>query len=122
MGSWSKRNKKGGRKKEPQQVWANVQISIGSQFKALEGVDKEIIIEVEFKEAPDLFEEAENGMQHRVEREEVDAINNNIQQISKAGDLSQRHTNSLKEKRGQPNIPLQVKTRSSKERTTCNDQ
>ncbi|KAG5587094.1 hypothetical protein H5410_047528 [Solanum commersonii] len=78
--------------------------------------------ELPFKEAPNLIDESEEEIIHRMDREEEDALEYNIQQISKAEDLSPRHTNSLKAKRGRPTIPLQVKTRSSKERSSNSDQ
>uniref|UniRef100_M1DSS2 Uncharacterized protein n=1 Tax=Solanum tuberosum TaxID=4113 RepID=M1DSS2_SOLTU len=74
------------------------------------------------KEALDLMEDFEELIQHRRETEEDESMEYNIQQISKAGDLSPRHTNSLKAKRGRPTIPLQVKTRSIKDRGTHSDQ
>lgn len=58
---------------------------------------------------------------HNEGGEDVDGIDNNIMHVSKAGDLSPHHTNSLKMKKGKTNIPLQVRTRSYKRGTTgCN--
>lgn len=63
-------------------------------------------------------------MQQRKDTEEDEDIKFNIQQISKAGDLSPRHTNSLKNgaRKGRPFIPLQVQTRSSRDMGTNSDQ
>lgn len=49
-------------------------------------------------------------------------MNYNIHQISKVGDLSPRNTNTLKAKIGRYTIPLQVKTRSSKDKYSNSDQ
>ncbi|KAG5592288.1 hypothetical protein H5410_042802 [Solanum commersonii] len=57
--------------------------------------------------APELVDELEDQIQHMKERDEDNTLEYNIQQISKAGDLSPRHTNSLKAKRGRSAIPLQ---------------
>lgn len=48
----------------------------------------------------------------------------NIQQISKAGNLSPRLTNSLKHgvRKGKQALPFQVKTRSSKDKASNSDQ
>ncbi|KAH0697089.1 hypothetical protein KY290_014516 [Solanum tuberosum] len=88
-----------------------------------EGIKKmnnqvESIAGLHLKEAPNLIDVTEDEIQQRKDREEEETIDFNIQQISKAGDLSPRFTNSLKAKIGRTIIPLQVKTRSSKERPT----
>ncbi|KAG5577291.1 hypothetical protein H5410_057425 [Solanum commersonii] len=51
--------------------------------------------------------------------DEDEEMEENIQQISRAGDLSPRHVNSLKRefKKGKAIIPLQVKPRSKKDRS-----
>ncbi|KAH0669713.1 hypothetical protein KY289_024206 [Solanum tuberosum] len=77
--------------------------------------------EVQLKETPNLIEESEGEIQHRKESEEDDYMDYNIQQINIAGDLSLRHMNSLKAKRERPTIPLQVKTRSSKDKYSNSD-
>ncbi|WMV54243.1 hypothetical protein MTR67_047628 [Solanum verrucosum] len=66
----------------------------------------------------DLIEEYEGEMQNKKDTEEDADIEFNIQQISKADDLSPRHTDNLKNgaRKGRPIIPLQVKTRSSRDR------
>jgi len=53
------------------------------------------------------------------DRDEDEEMEENIQQISRAGDLSPRHVDSLKRdfKKGKAIIPLQVKTRSKKDRS-----
>ncbi|WMV09821.1 hypothetical protein MTR67_003206 [Solanum verrucosum] len=48
------------------------------------------------KKAPDLMEEREDQIQERRELEKDENMEYNIQQISKAGDLSPRHMDSLK--------------------------
>lgn len=53
---------------------------------------------------------------HRNGLEEEDGLDYNILHVSKARDLSLRHTNSLKVKKGKSIISLQVKTRSRKGR------
>ncbi|KAH0675185.1 hypothetical protein KY285_022986 [Solanum tuberosum] len=83
---------------------------------------EEQIHELPFKEAPYLVDESDEEIQHRRKTKEDDSMEYNIQQISKAGDLSPRHTNSLKEKRGRPTIPLQVKTRSNKDKFSHSNQ
>lgn len=45
-----------------------------------------------------------------------------IIEVSKAGDLSPRKTNTMKEKKGRSNVPLQVQIRSSKGRFVICDQ
>ncbi|KAH0705670.1 hypothetical protein KY289_010746 [Solanum tuberosum] len=82
----------------------------------------ESITDPPLKEGPNLIDDTEDEIQQRKDREEEESIDFNIQQISKAGDLSPRFTNSLKAKRGRTIIPLQVKTRSSKERPTISHQ
>lgn len=57
--------------------------------------------------------------------EEEDDLKYNIQQISKAGDLSPKNNNSLKKwskERKKKTIPLQAQTRSSCERVSNSDQ
>lgn len=46
----------------------------------------------------------------------------NIQKVSKVVDLSPRYTNSINSKRERSNVPLQVKTRTSKGRLIISDQ
>ncbi|KAH0639801.1 hypothetical protein KY285_036387 [Solanum tuberosum] len=72
----------------------------------------------------DLIDEEDEVMQHKKDTEEDEDIEYNIQQISKEGDFSPRHTNSLKygARKGRPVIPLQVKTRSSRDRGFSVDQ
>ncbi|KAH0696109.1 hypothetical protein KY290_013470 [Solanum tuberosum] len=72
------------------------------------------------KKGPNLIEDNEEELQLRKETEEDEDMKYNIQQISKAGDLSPRHTDDLKDgaKKGKSMIPLQVKTRSSREKTS----
>lgn len=55
-------------------------------------------------------------------RDEEEGIKGNIQHVSKTGDLSPRHTECLTTKRGKPNVPLQVQTRSNKGRFVSCDQ
>uniref|UniRef100_M1DQP4 Syne-1B n=1 Tax=Solanum tuberosum TaxID=4113 RepID=M1DQP4_SOLTU len=76
------------------------------------------------KKAPDLMEEREDQIQEKRELEKDENMEYNIQQISKAGDLSPRHTDSLKNgtKRGKLTIPFQVQTRSNKVKITKSDQ
>ncbi|KAG5611101.1 hypothetical protein H5410_022382 [Solanum commersonii] len=64
---------------------------------------------------------SENQMQELEEDEEMEE---NIQQISRVGDLSPRHVNSLKRdfKKGKAIVPLQVKTRSKKDWNVVLDQ
>uniref|UniRef100_M1DJV0 Uncharacterized protein n=1 Tax=Solanum tuberosum TaxID=4113 RepID=M1DJV0_SOLTU len=80
--------------------------------------------EGEILKGPNLIEDEEEVIQHKKDTEEDEDMDYNIQQISKAGDLSPRHTNSLKYKarKGRPVIPLQVKTRSSRDRGSSIDQ
>ncbi|KAH0636668.1 hypothetical protein KY289_036583 [Solanum tuberosum] len=80
-------------------------------------------VEVDILKGPDLIEEEDEVMQQKKDTEEDGDMEYNIQQISKAGDLSPRHTNSLKNgaRKGRSFIPLQVKTRSSRERGTNSD-
>ncbi|KAG5586749.1 hypothetical protein H5410_047183 [Solanum commersonii] len=58
---------------------------------------------------PDLLEETEKILQFQKETEKDEDMEFNIQQISKAGDFSPRHTNSLKNgtKKGRQLIPWQ---------------
>ncbi|KAH0770267.1 hypothetical protein KY290_014248 [Solanum tuberosum] len=74
--------------------------------------------EGEILKGPDLIEDEEEVIQHKKETEEDEDMDYKIQQISKVGDLSPRHTNSLKygARKGRPVIPLQVKTRNSRDR------
>lgn len=76
------------------------------------------------QKGPDLIEETEEEIQLRKETKEAEGIEYNIQQISKAVDLSPRNTNSLKNeaKKGRPALPLQVKTRRSKEKVLISNQ
>lgn len=74
------------------------------------------------KRSSRIIDETEGDIQHRKETKEDDYINYNIHQISKVGDLSPRHTNTLKAKIGRSTIPLQVKTRSSKDKYSNSDQ
>lgn len=53
--------------------------------------------------------------------EDGDGLNFNILQVSKARDLSPRHTCSLNGKSGKAKVPLQVRTRS-KGKVTSSDQ
>ncbi|KAH0658163.1 hypothetical protein KY289_026911 [Solanum tuberosum] len=80
--------------------------------------------EGEIPKGPDLIEEEDEVLQHKRDIEEDEDIEYNIQQISKAGDLSPKHTNSLKNgaRKGKPVIPLHVKTRSSRDRDSSIDQ
>ncbi|KAH0722706.1 hypothetical protein KY290_005358 [Solanum tuberosum] len=82
----------------------------------------ESIADLHLKEAPNLIDETKDEIQQGKDREEEETIDFNIQQISKTSDLSIRFTNSLKAKRGRTIIPLQVKTRSNKERPTISYQ
>ncbi|KAH0696829.1 hypothetical protein KY289_014311 [Solanum tuberosum] len=52
--------------------------------------------EGEILKGPDLIEDEEEVIQHKKETEEDEDMDYKIQQISKVGDLSPRHTNSLK--------------------------
>lgn len=54
------------------------------------------------------MEDAEKEIEWRQQREEDDDIDDNIQQINKAGDLSPRHTSNLtnSSKKGRSVIPL----------------
>ncbi|KAH0696200.1 hypothetical protein KY289_013682 [Solanum tuberosum] len=74
--------------------------------------------EGEILKGPNLIEDEEEVIHHKKDTEEDEDMDYNIQQISKAGDLSPRPTNSLKygARKGRPVIPLQVKIRSSRER------
>ncbi|KAG5600706.1 hypothetical protein H5410_032076 [Solanum commersonii] len=74
--------------------------------------------EGEIPKGPDLIKEEEEVMQHKKDTEEDEDMDYNIQQISKTGDLSPRHTNNLKYevRKGRPVIPLQVKRKSSRDR------
>ncbi|KAH0639572.1 hypothetical protein KY285_036158 [Solanum tuberosum] len=69
-------------------------------------------------ETPKLMDDSEEHVQQRRNTEEDEDMENNMQQISIAGDLSPRHTNSLKcrVQREKSTIPLQVQTRRSKDR------
>lgn len=80
--------------------------------------------EGEIPKGPDLIEEDNELMQHEKDTEEDEDTDYNIQQISKAGDLSPRHTNSLKygARKGRSVIQLQVKIRSSRERCSSINQ
>ncbi|KAH0658017.1 hypothetical protein KY289_026765 [Solanum tuberosum] len=83
-----------------------------------------VVEEGEISKGPDLIEEEEGEIQNKKDTEEEEDIDFNIQQISKAGDLSPRHTDSLKNgaRKGRPIILLQVKTRSSRDRGSSIDQ
>ncbi|KAK6776158.1 hypothetical protein RDI58_027159 [Solanum bulbocastanum] len=75
--------------------------------------ENKIIVEGEVsvtKKGPDLVRESEKDLRHRKETEEDEDMEFNILQISKAGDLSPRHTKSLKNgaMKGRPLIPLQI--------------
>lgn len=80
--------------------------------------------EGEIPKGPDLIEEDNELMQHEKDTKEDEDTDYNIQQISKAGDLSPRHTNSLKygARKGRSVIPLQVKIRSSRDRCSSINQ
>ncbi|KAH0721347.1 hypothetical protein KY290_006337 [Solanum tuberosum] len=82
------------------------------------------IEDIEIRKSPNLIEEDDEVLQHRKDTEEDEDIEYNIQQISKAGDLSPRHTNSLKygARKGKRTLPLQVQTRSSREKASNSDQ
>jgi len=81
-------------------------------------------VESVIRKGPDLIDEDDDVLQQRKDLEEDEELEYNIQQISKAGDLSPRHTNSLKNgvRKGKKTIPLQVQTRSSRERASNSDQ
>ncbi|KAH0635878.1 hypothetical protein KY289_035793 [Solanum tuberosum] len=78
----------------------------------------------EILKGTDLINGENEGLQHKKDTEENSDMKYNIQQISKAGDLSPRHTNSLKygARKGITVIPLQVKTRSSRDMGSNIDQ
>ncbi|KAH0725418.1 hypothetical protein KY284_001283 [Solanum tuberosum] len=80
--------------------------------------------EGEILKGTDLIDDENEGLQHKKDTEEDSDMEYNIQQISKAGDLSPRHNNSLKygARKGRAVIPLQVKTRSSRDRGSNIDQ
>ncbi|KAH0653982.1 hypothetical protein KY289_031660 [Solanum tuberosum] len=89
--------------------------------------EHKIIVEGEVsmtKKGPDFIGESEKDLRHGKETEEDEDMEFNILQISKAGDLSPRHTDSLKNgaTKGRPTIPLQVKTRSSRGNMSFSDQ
>ncbi|KAH0656125.1 hypothetical protein KY290_031749 [Solanum tuberosum] len=89
------------------------------------GEEKENFYEEgEILKGPDLIDDENEGLQHKKDTEEASDMEYNIQQISKAGDLSPRHTNSLKygARKDRTVIPLQVKTRSSRDRGSSIDQ
>ncbi|KAH0685590.1 hypothetical protein KY290_017076 [Solanum tuberosum] len=83
--------------------------------------DRESIME---RIGSDLVEEDEESVKRKHDTEKDEDMEYNIQQISKEGDLSPRHTNSLKRRarKGRQILPFQVQTRSSKERATHSDQ
>ncbi|KAH0636656.1 hypothetical protein KY289_036571 [Solanum tuberosum] len=111
---------------------ANLQKDINgeeSMTKNIDAVDYEeardnCYEEGEIPKGPDLIEEEDEVMQHKKDTEEDEDMEYNIQHISKAGDLFPRHTNSLKygARKGRPVIPLQVKTRSNRDRGLSIDQ
>lgn len=72
-----------------------------------------------------LVEENEDQISDRRDEEEDEELESNIQQISKVGDLSPRHTDSLKKGtrkgRSESALLLQVRTRS-RDKSTNSDQ
>ncbi|KAH0679661.1 hypothetical protein KY284_020746 [Solanum tuberosum] len=82
------------------------------------------VVVTDIMKGPKLIEEEDEVLQHRKDTEEDEDMEYNIQQISKAGDLSPRHTNSLKQgaRKGKQTLPLQVQTRSSRGKTSNSDQ
>ncbi|KAK4736470.1 hypothetical protein R3W88_000167 [Solanum pinnatisectum] len=79
---------KGNQNNEIRQLFGTSNFSMGENNKG--------DTEQEIKKGPDLIEDGEDVIQHRRETEEDEDMEYNIQQISKAGDLSPRHTNSIK--------------------------
>ncbi|KAG5600048.1 hypothetical protein H5410_031418 [Solanum commersonii] len=73
--------------------------------------------EGEIPKGQDLIEEEDEVLKHKRDIQENEDIEYKIQHISKAGDLSPRHTNSLKNgaRKGKSVIPLHVKTRSGRD-------
>lgn len=63
-------------------------------------------------------DESKEQKKQQQQYEEEENIGNNIQQVSRDGNLSPRQANSLKvdSKKGRSVIPLQVKTRRNKEK------
>ncbi|KAG5605257.1 hypothetical protein H5410_026749 [Solanum commersonii] len=58
--------------------------------------NREVVV-TDIMKGPELIEEEDEVLQHRKDTEEDEDMEYNIQQISKVGDLSPRHTNSLKQ-------------------------
>lgn len=66
--------------------------------------------------------EYEDGLNEHIKLNNGDRLDYNIQKVSKVVELSPRHTNSINSKRERSNVPLQVKTRTSKGRLIRSDQ
>lgn len=98
----------------------NAEEGLYKDMQVTGGIDQEIIDNVEQEEPGDMPLDSDSGTNKVVTEE--NGIEENIEDVSKTGDLSLRHTDSLMSKGGKAKIPLQVKTRSSRSRTTSCDQ
>lgn len=98
----------------------NAEEGLHKDMQVTGGIDQEIIDNVEQEEPGDMPLDPDSGTNKVVTEE--NGMEENIEEVSKTGDLSPRHTDSLMSKGGKAKIPLQVKTRSSRSRTTSCDQ
>lgn len=100
----------------PSQIGEGVDLTLDHDEN--QKVDSEELIENASVDGDGQNEEQINA---QLEYEEEGGIDYNIIHVSKARDLSPRHTDSLETKRGRPKTPLQVRTRSNNGRTvSCN--
>ncbi|KAG5616263.1 hypothetical protein H5410_016087 [Solanum commersonii] len=81
-------------------------IDIPEESESVQNGDREVSVT---KKGPNFVGESKKDLRHKKETEEDEDMEFNILQISKAGDLSPRHTDSLKNgaRKGRPTIPLQ---------------
>lgn len=81
-----------------------------------------VVVENLIQDVPALMELTEEQILERKDREEDQGMEDNIQQISLTWDLSPRHSIKLGDKQPKDIIPLQVRTRSNKEKVLAIDQ
>ncbi|KAG5600134.1 hypothetical protein H5410_031504 [Solanum commersonii] len=103
-----KKNKEGPNKNKPNQVWNKMGIIATNKFEALNAIEGPPI-----QLASALRELSKEKLKNMQETKEDKNMEENIQHVCRAGDLSPRHMNSLKKgiKKSKEIIPLQSKTR-----------